>query len=205
MNSKNINKNKLFPFDLESFKVEILNQVNNRSDKLAFINITFGSNQKISTSMDIEFRLDEIGFLKIIDSMEIEQRHPIVTFHGTKNMKTVNSIFDNGYIIPGSNINFAIEKSHGANYGNGIYSSPFFDKAMAYTAQENKCVYILINFLLLGVAKLIPPTEIIENTNPDNGVYADKSNTRIVFGLDQIISADISRIIPIAVMKINIE
>ena len=39
---------------------------------------------------------------------------------------------------------------------------------------------------------------------PIGGAYSDGCHTRIVYGLDQIISASVDRVVPIAVMKINV-
>ena len=139
--------------------------------------------------------------------------------------RAVQSILDGGYIIPGSkNTNNVIKKKHGSAYGIGVYSSPFFDKANYYAAANNGYVYILINIVLLGTFKMVPPSSGAMNTSaplrsslresvspgdtfsqvPLNGCYADGSNTRIVFGLEQLVSADTTRIIPVGVMKISV-
>ena len=215
---KNLNKKKAIPFDINALKDEILNQVNNRSDKLSFIDITFGS-KYVNKSVDsIEFYLDQDKFNLIAEILSKETRHPIITFHGTS-LKSVESILRTGYFIPGLNKNLdknlnknldkkavdSIRVAHGSAYGIGVYSSPFFDKAMYYTTPDNKYVYMLINLVFLGKMKLIPPHGTCTNFGaPVNGIYADGSNTRIVYGLEQLITAESNRVIPIAVMKISI-
>ena len=202
---RNINTDKMFPFDIEMLKNEILEQINNRSDKLSFINITFHSKYPKSTIESIDFYLDKSKFSKIAQMISAETRHPIITFHGTSNLDAVKSILKNGYIIPDSNN--SIKKTHGSAYGCGIYSSPFFEKAMYYTTPDKiKYVYVLINIVLLAKMKLIPPTgdQNIDQKPPINGCYNDQTNTRVVYGLDQLVSADSNRIFPVAVMKINI-
>ena len=204
---KNINPDKIYPYSMDSFKEEILNQVNSRSEKLELINSSFGSKRNNNIVESITFHLDDKKFSSMINMLADEKRHPIITFHGTS-LEAVNSILATGYIIPGSGKNKmdVIIKTHGSMYGTGIYSSPFFDKAMQYTtATTAKYVYILINVVFLGTMKLIPPnTKLTDFKLPINGKYSDNSNTRIVYGLEQLISADSEKIIPIAVMKIKI-
>lgn len=199
---KNTNTDKTVPYDIEMLKEEITNQVNNRSEKLNFIDISFGKKYKKNTVDDIKFHLDENKFAQIANMLQSETRHPIITFHGSSH-DAVKSIIDGGYIIPGTG---KIKKTHGSAYGNGVYSSPFFDKAMYYTCATNtKCVYILINMVFLGKMKMIPPSNSLTDfSKPVNGVYKDGSNTRIVYGLEQLICADSQRIIPVAIMEINI-
>jgi hypothetical protein len=211
---KNINIDKIYPYDRESFKEEILNQVSDRSEKLRFINLSFGSAYHNNIIEDIEFYLDEKKFSRMIEILKTETRHPIITFHGTS-LDAVNSILANGYIIPGSTFceqkgkskknNTIVKKAHGSAYGIGIYSSPFFDKAMYYTKPDNaKYVYILINIVFLGTMKLIPiSTNFTDLKAPVNGIYSDGSNTRIVYGLEQLVIAESKRIFPIAVIKIK--
>ena len=202
---KNINQEKTVPFDIEMLKEEILNQVNNRSDNLSFIDITFGSRYSHKSIESIDFYLDKEKFNLIASMLKLESRHPVITFHGTS-LKSVKSILEQGYIVPQLDKNNpTVRATHGAAYGIGVYSSPFFDKAMYYTTPDNAHVYILINIVFLGKAKLIPPGGISTNfSTPANGVYADGSNTRIVYGLEQVITADAARVVPVAVMKISI-
>ena len=203
---KNINKDKVCPFDIDMLKEEILNQVNDRSEKLSFVNIEFGSAYGKNTIEDIEFHLDKNKFNQMAKLLITEKRHPIITFHGTS-LDSVKSILANGYIIPGvDKSNVIVTKTHGSAYGIGIYTSPFFGKAMHYTNPDNaKYVYILINMVLPGILKLIPQImNMVDMKAPVNGCYFDGANTRIVYGLEQLVSADSSRVIPVAVMKINI-
>ena len=206
---KNISVDKTYPYDIETLKEEILNQVNDRSEKLSFINITIGSKYAKTTIESIDFYLDKEKFNNIKKIVSGEIRHPIITFHGTSNLNTVKSILKSGYIIPGSDdsIQSGIKMAHGSVHGIGVYSSPFFNKAIYYTTPDKiKYVYVLINICILGKAKLIPPSSqtYFDHKAPINGCYSDGSNTRIVYGLDQIVSADSNRIIPLAIMKISI-
>lgn len=202
---KNINREKTVPFDLDMLKAEILNQVESRSDKLSFIDITFGSKYSKKSVDSIDFYLDKEKFNLLATMLENETRHPIITFHGTS-LKSVTSILEHGYIIPQlASHNGLARAAHGAAYGIGVYSSPFFDKASYYTTPDNKHVYILINLVFLGKMKLIPPGRVCTDFKaPVNGIYADGSNTRIVYGMEQLITADASRVVPLAVMKISI-
>lgn len=202
---KNIIMDKVYPFDIESFKEEILNQVNNRSEKLSFIQLTFHKKYPSASVEEIKFYLDMDKFENIADMIKSETRHPIITFHGTSSLDAVNSILATGYIIPGTKS--GVKKLHGSVYGTGIYSSPFFDKAIYYTTPDKgkvKYVYVLINIVMLGKMKLIPPNGTVDHSAPINGSYAGGFHTHAVYGLDQLISADPKRVIPIAVMKINI-
>lgn len=203
---KNINLGKIYPFDIDSFKEEILNQVNYRSEKLNFINQSFGSKYNNNIIESITFHLDIDKFTKMVNILKSEKRHPIITFHGSS-LKSINSILTNGYIIPGIDnpSDVVVKVAHGSAYGIGVYSSPFFDKAMYYTKPESKYVYILINIVFLGTMKLIPQRGgFTDFKAPINGVYSDNSNTRIVYGLEQLVSADSNKIFPIAVMKVKI-
>ncbi|XWV25591.1 hypothetical protein QJ856_gp0163 [Tupanvirus deep ocean] len=206
---KNINHDKTYPYDIDAFKNEILNQVNSSAEKLSFIDLTFGARYRKNTVEDIIFHLDQTKFDTIAKMIQGEKRHPIITFHGTS-LTSVNSILATGYIVPGNGkkkTGTIVTKKHGSAYGIGVYSSPFFDKAMYYTtAVDAKYVYVLVNMVFLGVMKMIPPGGSHTDFKPPvNGVYADGSNTRIVYGLEQLVSADSERIIPLAVMKIKIE
>lgn len=204
---KNIDTEKTYPFDLESFKTEVINQIYNRNEKLDFINISFGNEQCKNTIDEIIFYLDNEKFSNMSKIILSEKRHPIISFHGT-NIDAMNSILENGYIIPQLNKNTEVKVAHGAVYGIGVYTSPFYDKALYYCKKStNKYVYILVNMIFLGVMKLIPQNNNAKLTNfsaPINGTYSDFSNTRIVYGLEQIISADPSRVFPLAVLKIRV-
>lgn len=202
---KNITADKTYPYDIESFKEEILNQVRDRADKLDFIEISFGKRYNKNEIEEINFHLEEKKFIKMVKMLLNEKRHPIITFHGT-NPNAVESIFADGYIIPSIDKSTGVTKRHGSAYGTGIYSSVFFDKANYYTnPDKDKYVYILINLVFLGTAKLIAPNPTGLNMgNPVDGMYKEGSNTRIVFGLEQLVSADPNRVVPLAVMKISI-
>jgi hypothetical protein len=208
--TKNIDTDKTCPFDLENFKAEMTNQINNRNEKLDFINISFSGGAGHNIIEEILFHLDETKFSTMAKILTTEKRHPIITFHGT-NLDAAKSILANGYVIPqlNKNNNVSVKVSNGALYGIGVYTSPFYDKALYYCRNKTtKYVHILVNMVFLGVMKLIPPNNSLLRTNysaPINGVYADGSNTRIVYGLEQIISADPNKVFPIAILKIKVE
>ena len=200
---KSFNKEKSQPYDLFSLQKEIFEQINSREKNLEFINITFGKRYTRTELTDIEFHLTENQLKNFSNKMQSEKMHPIITFHGTSDPKTVESIFKSGYLIPGTG---SVKKAHGSAYGNGIYSSPHFDKAIYYTKpDEIKTVYVLVNLVFLGRMKLIPPGGLgIDHVEPINGAYSDGTNTRIVYGLEQLVCADSSRIVPVGVMKIKV-
>jgi hypothetical protein len=195
---KNINMDKTIPYDIESLTSEILNQVHNRAENLKIIDITYGKVYKNIKNEDICFYFDEKKFQKIAGILVTEKRHPIITFHGTDCLKTVEAILNEGYVIPGTVKNVRVK--NGAMYGKGIYSSPHFDKALAYTRPDDKgCVYVLINFMLLGVAKLISP-----QTHNSKVTDTKSVDNKIVFGLDQIITKDANKIVPVGYIKMKI-
>ena len=203
---KNMIPERLQPYDSDMLKEEILNQVNNRAEKLDVFNTKFCRMYQNAEVESITFHLDKNKFDQIAKILTKERRHPIITFHGTK-PDVIDSILKNGYIMPGDKTSpTKISVAHGSMYGTGIYSSSFFDKASCYTvADANAYVYILINILFPGKAILIPPHTMTNITlsQPTNGRYPDGTNTRIVYGLDQVISADPARIVPVGVMKIK--
>lgn len=199
---KSLNHKLTHPYDSEAFKKEIISQVNDRAEKLDFIDIHFMSKYKNYQIEEIKFYLDQHKFNTMIDMLLPEKRHPIITFHGTTSYEIVISIIENGYIIPKSKGN--IKKVHGSAYGEGVYSSPHAEKALYYTNIDNhKNVYLLINFVFLGVAKLIP-SGITNLPQFVDNIYTDGTQTRIVHGLEQLVSADPSRVVPIGYIKIKI-
>lgn len=213
---KNIIKEKTQPYDQFTFQDEIINQVNTRAEKLDFINISFGYKQHC-LSEEIHFYLDEDKFSKMSELIQSESRHPIITFHGTS-LSSALSILETGYVIPNNKGSVStsdpktkysgepIQIKHGAVYGAGIYSSPFFDKAMYYTDKTLDHAYIIINMVFPGVIKLIPPDPYhLDKKIYPGGKYADASNTHIVYGLEQLVIADTTRIIPIALMEIKLK
>lgn len=201
---RNINKSKVFPYDVATLQQEIIDQVNSNEDKLRFINLQFGSHYTNKKIVDIQFYIDDNKFMKLLDLLENEKRHPIVTFHGTS-LDAANSILKDGYIIPGLSNDKSVKVKNGSVYGIGVYSSPFFDKAMYYTRVNNGHVYMLINMVFVGKSTMIAPSKHnIIFKKPINGVYDDGFHTRIVFGLDQIICADSNRVVPIALLKIAV-
>lgn len=201
---KNINRKKTFPYDIISFKDELIKQITDRSEKLQCIDSPYKNVYKNIAVEDIIFYLSETKFNNIVEKCETEVRHPIIAFHGSTK-DAVDSILKTGYCIPkidGNNV--AVR--HGSMYGLGVYTSPFFDKAISYShvCNKDKYMYLIVNIVFLGKVKLIPPTPISSSSSlgkPVNGSYTDSSNTRVVQGLDQVISANSSNVIPVAVIK----
>lgn len=203
---KNIIADKTYPHDMDSFREEIISQVTERENKLDFIDIEFSKKYPKYKIEDIIFYCDETKFRKMINKFTSEQRHPIITFHGTTNYETVESILENGYIIPGiTKSDIQIKKTHGSIYGAGVYSSPHFSKAIYYTSvDKEKYVYVLVNIVFLGKMKMIAPKENFTNNKPINNKYTNGIDTLIVFGLEQLISANPDNVVPVAVLKISI-
>ena len=181
---KNLIAAKTYPYDIGTFKTEILSQVNSRAEKLSFINNSIGVRYTNAKIIDITFYLDNNKFNSMANILSLEKRHPVITFHGTSSFDTVKSILEHGYIIPGiTNIKTGImvHKAHGSIYGIGVYSSPFFDKANCYTTPDKDgYVYILINIVFLGIARLVSNgMQDIDHKAPINGKYSDGINTRL--------------------------
>ena len=199
---KNINRSKTFPYGIDDFKNELINQIINRSEKLETINSPFLNRYKNTKIDDIEFYLPDTKFNEIVAKCETETRHPVIAFHGSTK-DAVDSILKTGYSIPKID-NKNIRVRNGSMYGLGVYTSPFFDKAISYSpvCPNDKYMRLIVNIVFLGKMKLIPPIPSRNNlSDPVNGFYADNSNTRVVYGLEQIISAKSDNVIPIAIIK----
>jgi len=201
---RTIKKNLLEPYDMVKLQKEILDQVSSRSDKLESIDVSFGTIYGKDSLEKIALHLDEKKFEQMIKLSEQEKLHPIITFHGTPSYDNVTGILEKGYLIPGKDVK-EIKVTNGKMYGIGIYSSPHFDKASHYTALSKKqTAYILINIVFLGKMHLIPPGgNNTKYSEPKNGIYADGIHTRVVYGLEQLISADPHRVIPVGVMHLK--
>jgi len=194
---RTINKSKTQPYDMQMLQDEVLNQVVTRSEKLSVINVAYAQTYSSANIEDINIELTSERFGRIAEFLETESRHPIVTFHGTTKSNVVDSILSGGYIIPGKENGKGIRAIHGTAYGSGVYSTPHLDKALHYTQRDTESyVYVLINLVMMGSAVLLPPTA---HKSADSNI-----DTKIVHGLDQLISTDSSRIIPIGVMKIKV-
>ena len=107
--------------------------------------------------------MDEHVFNNIIDKINKQEQKlfPLVTFHSTQNMTKINSIIKYGYIVPGTKhptLGWTNHISCGNIYGDGIYSSPEFEKSQSYTFLDaNNSIQILINFVILGRTKTVEP------------------------------------------------
>lgn len=194
---KNKDNDKLVPLGLEEFKRQVTEQINGRS--LFLDNINSHWNHKARKVNDISFILDEERFQRLIDLNENETRHPIITFHGT-NANATAAILRDGYRAPGVN---GGRQAHGSMYGPGVYSSHFVDKACCYVLGNRGGIELIVNLLFLGTVKMIPVSMHGGRGAPKNGIYPDNSNTHVVFGLDQVISADPERVVPIATLRLS--
>lgn len=195
---QNVNPHKLCPFDQEMIQNEILEQICNRDDNLSFINLTFEQSYKNSVIESIDFYLGKKLDL-MASLMPSEKFHPIMTFHGTSSKQVVDSILENGYILPEKD-----KVAHGSAYGVGVYSSPFFNKCTYYTTPDNmKYIYLLVNMVFLGKMKMISP-QVKAVPRPTNGVFGDGYDTRVLYGLDQLVSADPKRVVPLGVISIKV-
>ena len=201
---ENLHKNDdLFPYDCDTLKNEITNQLSNRYEYMDVFKTKFCFNVNSSEVKEqLDFYIDDNKLALMATFMDDEKIHPMITFHGTSK-ETIELILNNGYIIPGTNKNVKIV--HGAVYGPGIYSSPFYDKARYYAAKDKESfMYIIVNLLFPGKIKLISDIPDSKEKIPFNGVFKDNIHTKIVYGLDQIICADPKRVISVAVITLSI-
>ena len=200
---RTIKQHVLQPYTVDMLQDEISQQIHSNSEKLGFINTNYG--KQPSNISDIKFNISKKKFSHIRDLSSRQTRCPIVSFHGSK-PNAIESIMNSGYIIPqmadpGSKVPVA----HGAMYGIGVYTSPFFDKALSYTCKINNIVYMIVNLVFVDTIKMIPNiSSIVDKSKPVGGTYTDGSNTHIVYGLDQIISAKTENVVPVAIITINI-
>ena len=84
---------------------------------------------------------------------------PFLTFHGTRNQTTLESILKYGYITPGDEhvtYGHSLSMRCGNVYGEGIYSSPNYSAAQRYTfLDKNQSITLIANFLIPGVTKIV--------------------------------------------------
>lgn len=173
----------------EQFQEYVTEQVSSCKHLLQDIKSSYSD----ATIKSIKYYLSDETFAKLISLNEQETYHPIITFHGT-NAKARRAILLEGYKAPGIN---GGKSAHGAIYGPGVYTSHFLHKASSYGEKT-----LLINIVFLGKVKLIEPTPKPVSA-PKNGFYSDGVNTRIVYGLDQVVSGDPSRVVPIGLVTIQ--
>jgi hypothetical protein len=191
-------KDNKFPYDIDSFQNEVIKQISVRDKTLDQIKVKFSERypEKLFDH-EITFHLTEHKFQHIASLIPDEKLHPILAFHGSS-PSCINNIIDNGYDMPGT----GHVKRHG-NFGCGIYTSPFFDKANNYSIQDTgKNIYLIVNLVLPGKHRMISDIS-THYPDPVNGVHGDGSNTHIIYGISEIISADSNRVVPIATIKIS--
>lgn len=195
-------KENTIDFDIDNFKIKLCDHISLRNDKLNFINVSFYNLYPKYNISNIIYDITDEKYNRICNMIDGEKYHPILSFHGTTSLDIVNSILAKGYIIPGT-IDNSVKKSHGSIYGNGVYTSPHFDKAFGYSKiNKDKKLYVLFNFVFVGKMRMIPPGN--KENSISNGVFDDGCHTHIVFGLEQIISTDPSKVIPLGYLEIDI-
>jgi hypothetical protein len=204
---RKMNLQKSEPYDIDKLQAEILNHIANREEKME----DFGDaarqfmfdKRRIQA---VEIKLDEVKFKRIAEIMETETNHPIFTFHGTVS-NAIDSILENGYILQGDKNSKQMLKRviDSGWYGRGIYSSPHIAAAAAYTAPDSKGLsYILINLLFLGVTKLISPNhDRSDGEIANEGFFKDGSNTRVIYGFSEMVTARPKCMIPIGYVVIK--
>lgn len=174
--------------DKQAFQEYVTDQVSRCKHLLDDIN----SPHRQLTVSKIDINISDDMFQRMIQVNELEKMQPIITFHGTT-ATAMEKILQEGYKAPGVN---GGTRAHGDIYGPGVYSSHFLSKAAAYGTNT-----LLINIIFLGKVKLLN-TRL--NGSPVNGTYPDGTNTRVVFGLDQVISGDPNRVFPIGLVSVTI-
>jgi hypothetical protein len=188
------------PYTLDMLRGEIYTQVASHEKKLDFIAVKYPKKYAKPVMEDIIITMDEVKFKQAIELIPNEKYHPMITFHGTTSVDIMDNINKVGYVLPGEidpTSGKRIAASHGAAYGSGVYTSPHFDKALYYTHPTATHAYMLVNLVFPGLVKMIDPKTLL--TGSDGGKF-----TRIVYGLDQIISFESKRVIPVGVAHIKI-
>ena len=195
---------RLFPYDSVSLQEEITRQLQDRHMNTGMFaySKSLGS---IKFDEKIDFRITEEKMDRMQMFLADEKIHPIITFHGT-NIEKAESIFENGYLIPGCAKNkVKVRVANGQVYGPGVYTTLFHGMAARYARPDGTSYsYVLVNLIFPGKFKLIPdkPTGTREPV-PTDGVFKDGTNTKIIFGLSQFICADPDRVVPLALMAIK--
>lgn len=186
---KNIIIEKTIPYDEDSFIIELSKQIKSSEENLSVINAHYpiiNTNTK-----NIEFYLSEEKFSTIASILQSEKAHPIITFHGTS-LQSAQSIIKNGYNLPGEN---GVKSINGLAHGKGIYSTPFYQKAMSYAVSNNhsNIIALVVNILFLGKAKMMA----------QGSINNDCIDTKILYGMDQFVTINPQRIIPLAIIRIE--
>jgi hypothetical protein len=187
------------PYMIDNLKTEITEQVKNHDKKLDFIDVKYPKLYANAQIEDIKIDITKDRFDQIVNLASSEKFHPMLTFHGTTDMDVIHKIIKYGYLLPGDidpETGNKITVKHGRMFGHGIYTSPHFDKALYYSYRDATYVYMLVNLIFVGKIKMIS-----SDFRLDNEINAD---TNIVFGLDQIISKDPKRVIPVGTIRIKI-
>ena len=132
---------------------------------------------------EIKMTLDEHIFNQIVDRLNNQEQklYPLVTFHSTQNMTKINSIIKYGYIVPGTKhptLGWTNQINNGNIYGDGIYSSPEFEKSQGYTfIDANSSIQVLINLVILGRTKTVHPSKWYPSDFENHNNKANKKNS----------------------------
>eukprot|EP01060_Flectonema_neradi_P008351 TRINITY_DN15979_c0_g1_i1.p1 TRINITY_DN15979_c0_g1~~TRINITY_DN15979_c0_g1_i1.p1 ORF type:complete len:1148 (+),score=211.02 TRINITY_DN15979_c0_g1_i1:293-3445(+) len=143
-----------------------------------------------------------------MSNMQKDEVHcPLLTFHGTSSVDTVNSILKHGYVLPGDrhpvlgDMNYA---QHGSYYGVGVYTSTKKEMSALYnTCDSEGSTYLVLNIVMLGNIEWLEPGK--EGEVIPNSLYCYEGgiNTRSLPDLGQVISADPKRVFPIGYVCIR--
>jgi hypothetical protein len=185
---RNYDKNKTIKYTKNEFEAEIINQLSNCIDNLSYLNINYGSDILQSKIVTVDFNLTDEKINKINKAMAKQNKHPIITFHGTTK-EIALKILDTQYLVGGS----GTKVKHGSAYGKGVYSSPHIGKAFSYATQTEGCSYILINIMILGKMQI----------NVAGKEHKNDIDTLMVSGMDQFVSKKSENIIPIGYYVID--
>jgi hypothetical protein len=137
-----------------------------------------------------------------------EKYYPLFTLHATSNIDTMNSIIKYGYLLPGE-LHPVTGRLHdainGAYYGEGIYTTPDTDEAWNYCRFDQELyIYFIVNIVLIGKIDWINmskhPKGIIMAMD---SLYTDEYHTRILPRTQMVISADPSRVLPVASIRVK--
>jgi hypothetical protein len=160
--------------------------------------IKAGITKMIPKNMHIE-KFDtnlDINKIEKVKCIEKETYHPIITFHATSNIDTLNSIMQCGYVVP-NDINpitgIMQEYRTGNLYGEGVYSSTDIKSICGYCEYDkNFMLYFIVNIVFLGEIE-----QISLNTKYKYDLHA-KYDTTISYDKKLVVSRNANNIIPIA-------
>jgi len=162
------------------------------------------------------------------DSLKINSEYlPILTYHITTSTKNVNSILNNGYLLPNSEhpiSNQKIKMANGNFFGTGIYSHMSSKSATffgLFASDDNLDIQLIVNLVDLKQPHIFKDNlldkKVPSNNNiipyyltPDaNGIYSlsltdsTKTATSLILFNDMIVTGSPSDIIPVCVVTLS--